>query len=119
MLSMSARRVVVLLTCLVVAGLAGWFVVARWEQASRVATVVSALAAVAAVGVAVWAALPGPDRRMIRVSDTGPAVAGRGGRAISGLAGPAASLREPIEVDRTGRADASGGGDATTGADLS
>jgi hypothetical protein len=116
---MSARRVVLLVTCLVVAGLAGWFAVARWEQASRVATVVSALAAVAAVGVAVWAALPGADRRMVRVSNTGPATAGLGGTATSGLTGPAAGLRGTVEVDRTGHADASGGGNATTGADLS
>ncbi len=116
---MSARRVALLLTCLVVAGMAGWFAVARWEQASRVATVVSALAAVAAVGVAAWAALPGSDRRTVRVSNTGPATAGQGGRAVSGLTGPAAGLRGSIEVDRTGRADAPGGGDATTGADLS
>jgi len=107
------------LTCLVVAGMAGWFAVARWEQASQVATVVSALAAVAAVGVAAWAALPGPERRTVRVSDTGPATAGHGGRAVSGLTGPAAGLSGPVEVGRTGSADASGGGDATTGADLS
>jgi hypothetical protein len=116
---MSARRVVLLATCLVVAGLAAWFAVAKWEQASRVATVVSTLAAVAAVGVAVWAALPVADRRTVRVSNTGPATAGPGGTATSGLTGPGAGLRGRIEVDRTGHADASGGGDATTGADLS
>jgi hypothetical protein len=116
---MSSRRVVLVATCLVVAGLTGWFAVARWEQASRVATVVSALAAVATVGVAVWAALPGADRRTVRVSNTGPATARQGGTAISGLTGPAAGLRGRIEVDRTGHADASGSGDATTGADLS
>jgi hypothetical protein len=116
---MSARRVVLLVTCLVVAGLAGWFAVAKWEQASRVATVVSALAAVAVVGVAVWAALPGADKPAVRVSDTGPATAGRGGTATSGLTGKVAGLSGRIEVERTGHADASGGGNATTGADLS
>jgi hypothetical protein len=117
---MSARRVASLATCLVVAGLAGWFAVARWDQASRVATEISALGAVAVVGVAVWAALPRPDdERTVRVSDTGSATAGRGGRATSGLTDPGAGLSGRIEVERTGPADASGGGTATTGADLS
>lgn len=117
-MAMSARRVALLATCLTVAGLAGWFAVAKWEQASRVATVVSALAAVAAVGVAVWAALPRSDERTVQVSDTGSATAGRGGTATSGLTGPVAGLSGRIEVERTGPADASGGGNATTGADL-
>jgi hypothetical protein len=115
---MSVRRVALAVTCLVIAGLAVWFAVAKWEQASRVATVISALAAVAAVGIAVWAALPGAGHRTVRVSRTGPATAGRGGTATSGLTGPAAGLSGSIEVDRTGHADASRGGDATTGADL-
>jgi len=117
--AMTARRVALLATCFVVAGLAGWFAVARWDQASWVATVVSTLAAVAGVGVAVWAALPRSEERAVRVSDTGSSVAGRGGTATSGLTGPVAGLSGRIEVERTGPADASGGGNATTGADLS
>jgi hypothetical protein len=115
---MTTRRVVLLVTCLVVGGLTGWFSVAHWEQANRVATVLAALAAVAAVGVAVWAALPGSTTPAIRVSHTGPATSGPGGTSTSGLKGPTAWLRGSLEVDHTGEADASRGGDATTGADL-
>ena len=116
---MSSRRGVLLATCLMVAGLAGWFAVAKWDQASRIATVISALGAVAAVGVAVWAALPRSDNeRTIRVSDTGSATARPGGSATSGRTGPGAGLSGRIVVERTGPADASEGGTATTGADL-
>ena len=90
------------------------FTVTQWDRASRIATVVSALAAVAAVGVAVWAALP-RSGATVRVSNTQEAIAGRGGRANSGLAGPARGLKGPVEVEGTGRADASNGGDANTG----
>ena len=107
------RRVVLVVTCLVVAGLAGVFAGTQWDQANRVATVASALAAVASVGVAVWAALPGGGS--VRVSNTGRAVAGPGGTATSGLTAPASGLAGGIEVDRTGDADASGGGHATSG----
>jgi hypothetical protein len=105
---------VLVVTCVVTAGLGGLFAVSQWDQASRVATVVSALAAVAMLGVGVWAALPGSGAA-VRVSDTGPATAGLGGTAVSGLTGPAAGLRGEVEVDGTGAADASGGGDATSG----
>lgn len=113
---MSVRRLVLLVTCLVVAGLAGVFAGTQWDRADRVATVASALAAVASVGVAVWAGLPRSGS--VRVSDTGNAVAGAGGMATTGLAGPATELVSGIEVDRTGDADASGGGDATSGVRL-
>ena len=110
----NVRRVVLLVTCLVVAGLGGVFAASQWDQANRIATMVSALAAVAAVGVAVWAALPGAGP-VVRVSRTGRATAGPGGTATSGVAGPAGQLEGHVEVDRTGEADASAGGDATTG----
>jgi hypothetical protein len=55
---MRARRVALLITLLLVALSGGAFTILAWDQASRLATVVSAMAAVAAVGVAVWAALP-------------------------------------------------------------
>jgi hypothetical protein len=88
--------------------------VTQWYRASRIATVVSALAAVAAVGVAVWAALP-RSGATVRVSNTGPAIAGAGGRANSGLTGRVGKLKGPVEVDRTGRADALNGGEADSG----
>ncbi|MDQ3886022.1 MAG: hypothetical protein M3308_03155 [Actinomycetota bacterium] len=113
---MNVGRAALVMTCLVVAGLGVWFAVAQWEQASRMATVASALGAVAAVGVAVWAALRGPVGGRwgsVRVSDTGKATAGRGGQANTGVRGKVAGTR--VRVKRTGDADASGGGDANTG----
>jgi hypothetical protein len=115
---MNARRVVLLVTCLVVAGLGGMFVLTQWDRVNRIATVLSALAAVAAVGVAVWAALVSGSGPAVRVVNTGPATAGHGGRATSGLTGSVSALLGPIDVDGTGNADASGGGDATTGVHL-
>ncbi|MFG1956777.1 hypothetical protein [Nonomuraea sp. NPDC049028] len=77
----------------------------------------SALAALDAVGVAVWAALPVlPPQTDVRTSNTGQAMAGRGGRANSGASGKAPEGR--IQVDRTGEADASKSGEANSGAEL-
>ena len=98
-------------TCVVVAGLGVWFAIARWEDANRVATVASALGALAAVGVAVWAAVRGSGKTLT-VSDTGRATAEHG-KAITGVSGHADG---PIRVERTGDAKATGGGDAITGA---
>jgi hypothetical protein len=56
---MSTRRLVLLLTALAVAALAAIFAIVGWAQAERIAIVVAGLVAVAALGVAVWAALPG------------------------------------------------------------
>jgi hypothetical protein len=55
---MSASRLVLLLTALAVASLAAVFVRVGLAQASQIATVLAALATVASLGVAVWAALP-------------------------------------------------------------
>lgn len=55
---MSKRRFVLLLTALAVAALAAVFAWVGWNQAGQIATVFGGLAAVAAVGVAMWAALP-------------------------------------------------------------
>lgn len=57
---MNWRRLVLLLTALAVGALAALFAWVGWDQASRIATVFAGVAAVAALGVAVWAALPGP-----------------------------------------------------------
>jgi hypothetical protein len=113
---MRGRRVVLAVTCLLVAGLGGVFAVVAWDRTSRIATAVSALAAVAAVGIAVWAALPRPgSRSTVRVSNTGKATATGGGAAVSGVRGSAARAPERVEVDHTGDARASGGGDAVSG----
>jgi hypothetical protein len=47
---------------MVVAALAALFVWVGWDQAGRIATVLAGLVAVAALGVAVWAALPAAAR---------------------------------------------------------
>jgi hypothetical protein len=114
---MNARRGVLLATCLVVAGLGGVLVVTQWDQANRIATVAAALGTIAAVGVAVWAGLPG-TRAALRVARTGSATAGPGGRATSGVDAPAKGLEGHVEVEDTGPAEASGGGDATSGVRL-
>ena len=116
---MNMGRVAVVVTSVVVAGLLVWFVVARWEDANRIATVSSALGAVAAVGVAVWAALRGSrTEKSIGVFDTGTATANSGGRAITGLSGDHEKVSGSVRVEQTGNAKATGGGDAVTGAQL-
>jgi hypothetical protein len=111
---MTVSRIAAVVTCVVVAGLGVWFVVA-WAHADRLAVVISALAAVATVGVGVWAAVRGSGSgRSIRVSDTGKATSGQDGGANSGVQG-ASGNGGSVRVQNTGDADASGGGDANTG----
>jgi hypothetical protein len=102
---------------LLVAGLTGYFAVAHWEQGNKVATVVSALAAVAAVGVATWAALRGsaPVRSM-RVSRTGDAESKGKGNANTGFQGRSIKPGS-LKVDHTGDAKAADG-DTNTGGQL-
>ena len=90
-----------------------WMAVATWDQANKTAVVVSALAAVAAVEVAMWAGFRSSGASSVLVEDTGNATAGRGGRANTGVrdAGKLGSL----EVRRTGDAKVAGDGDANTG----
>jgi hypothetical protein len=115
---MTARRLVIVVTCLAVAVLGAVLVATRWDDASRVATVASALAAVAAVGVAVWAALPGSVRGSV-AKQTGKATAsGAGSRANSGVTGPA-TMPGSARADGTGDARATEGGAANSGVDLS
>jgi hypothetical protein len=113
---MVSGRIVLAMTCLAVSVLCVLFSVMQWDQANRVATVVSAVSAVAAVGVGVWAALAGPSAP-IRVTRAGLATATGGGRATSGVrAKPGAS---GIVVEKTGEAKADGdGSSATSGVDL-
>lgn len=115
---MSARRVVLMATAGVVAVLAVLLVLLRWDSANKIAVVVSALAAVAAIGVAIWAALPTVSGKGMRVSRTGRATAGPGGLANSGVLGPADSLPNNVQVERTGDAHASDDGEANTGIQL-
>ncbi|MFI6536588.1 hypothetical protein ACIBHY_29350 [Nonomuraea sp. NPDC050547] len=108
---MTTRRWVLVGTAVLVAVLAILFAVLGWDTANRLASLLSALAGVAAVGVAVWAALPAGTG--VRVSRTGRATAGNGGSANTGLTGR--TQAGPVRVDKTGDAD---GGDANTGVRL-
>ncbi|GAA2258667.1 hypothetical protein GCM10010402_12690 [Actinomadura luteofluorescens] len=109
---MNGGRVTLLVTGLIVAGLAVLFLVLRWEDANKVATSVSALAGATAVGVAVWAAWPAVPRPGVRVTRTGKATAGATGKANTGYAGGGGPVPPGTSVDRTGDAE---GGDANTG----
>jgi len=112
---MNTGRVALVVTCVVVAGLGTWFAVSRWDDANRIATVASALGAIAAVGVAIWAALRTPSpQKSITVKDTGTA---SGRKAVTGVIGKADSVGT-IRVERTGDATASGDGNAVTGVEL-
>jgi hypothetical protein len=116
---MRPRRVALSVTFVVVAGLLVWLMMVEWSSASEIATVVSALAAVAAVGVAVWAALPGAgEGGGAQASRTGRAVARGKSIAVSGLVVSGRRSSGRFEARRTGDADASGGGEATSGVRL-
>lgn len=114
---MTARRVVVLVTCVVVAGLAGLFSVNSWTKANQIATVVSALVGAAALGVAVLTTwhVHGSGPRALR---TGRASAtGAGSSANTGIRGR--SVRAgAVHVERSGDAHAADGGEANSGAEL-
>jgi hypothetical protein len=113
---MNARRSVLLVTFLAVAGLLAWLAAAKWDSASKVATIVSALAAVAAVGVAVWAALPASGQALrVVASRTGKATARGGGHATSGVRTTGHNSGGSLSAGHTGDAEASDGGDATSG----
>lgn len=116
---MSARRIILLATAGVVAVLGLVLVAVGWDNAGKIAEVVSTLAAVAGIGVALWAALPAVSAaKGRRVSHTGHATAGPGGGANSGITGSAGSVPDTLIVEHTGNADASRGGDANTGIQL-
>ncbi|MFC0845396.1 hypothetical protein ACFH04_17010 [Streptomyces noboritoensis] len=110
----SGRRVVLAVTGLALAVCAGAFSALSWDRADQVAGVVSALAGIAGLGAAAWAALAGSGGRTVRVSGTGAATARGGGRANAGLIGVPGP--GSTEVDRTGNAHAEGDGSrANTG----
>jgi hypothetical protein len=117
---MNPRRAVLLITSLVVAGLLAWFAVAKWDSASKVAAIISTLAAVAMVGLAVWTGLPAAAKVLnISASKTGKATARGSSHAISGVRAPGTTGDGIVRAKKTGDADASGGGDAVSGVDFS
>jgi hypothetical protein len=115
---MTAGRWVLFATVVVVGGLAVVFVFISSDVAAQVEAAVSAIAAVAAIGTGVWAALPhgSKGRDSVNVPSatrTGPATAsGPGSKANSGVKGSGVAKH-------TGTAKATGGGSANTGVDSS
>ncbi|MBL3671038.1 hypothetical protein JL475_34885 [Streptomyces sp. M2CJ-2] len=109
---MKTRRWTLLVTCVVVAVLAGAFMITQGETASRIAMIASTLACVAAVGVGLWSGLSGGGQPDFAVRDTGTA---RGvlGDAVTGYRGTKRQNRS-VTVENTGDAD-SIGGSAITG----
>lgn len=118
------------MTCGLVTGLAAVFAVVGWEQADRVASVVSALTSVGALGVGVWVLLPRsvPETREHPRPEAGPAGAGTtatvrtgtatangpGSRANTGVIGTPPTPG-PMIASGTGDAHATGGGIANSG----
>jgi hypothetical protein len=109
---MNVGRIVLYVTCAVVTVMCGAFALLNWDNAVRWATVIAALAAVAAIGVAVWAAIRGPAG--VRASNTGSATVGPGGTANTGVRGRVDS----VKVNNTGDAKAGRDGEANTGISL-
>jgi hypothetical protein len=115
---MTVQRWALAGTAVMVVVLTMTFAVLGWDRADKAGSMVSALAAVASVGVAVWAAWPAASGNgSVRVSDTGKATTGGGGRANAGFTGPAGSMPGRVRVRRTGDADARDG-DANSGVEL-
>jgi len=110
---MTKKRIVLIVTCLLVAALGAWLAIVRGKNGEEIATAVSALGAVAAVGVAIWAALRGSQgETSMRVSRTGKATT-ETGNANSGISIKADTVGSG-KAERTGDAK-SGKGHANTG----
>ncbi|MER6815976.1 hypothetical protein ABT299_42480 [Spirillospora sp. NPDC000708] len=105
------------ITCVVVAVLAVLLCVLSWDWANKVAASVSALASVAAVGIAVWTVLARESGTRVRIHNSGDATATRGGKASTGVRGPADAMGEAV-VEDSGNAKASDAGEASTGVNL-
>lgn len=113
----TTRRWILIATSLLVAALGAVYAFVGWDTASRVFTVASALASVAAVGVAVWAALYSAGAgTAVTVSGTGAAEAGANSTAITGHRG-VVQRGTTVKVDQTGDATTGDGGTAITGHD--
>lgn len=110
---MKLGRWVLVITVLVVAGLGFWFSAARLDDASKIASVLSALAGVAAVGVAVWAALhpAGPSRKIV-VKNSGSA-SSDSGDANTGVRGTADPAGLSIRIKNSGDAESQEGNSNT------
>lgn len=118
---MTARRWVLVGTAVLVAGVAVMLVRLQWDSANKVATAVSALAGLAAVGVAVWAAWPtvSASGGRVRVKKTGAATASGTGDANTGVVSKSGAVPGDLTVSGTGDAKSSGEGDTNSGIRLS
>jgi hypothetical protein len=116
---MSGQRIVIMVSGVVVFGLAGVFCALSWTQANQLAGIVSALVSVAGLGATVWAALAaapaagaGPRAHVVRTGNASVRGTGSANTGIitstSGTAGGTASAK------RTGDADTEDG-QANTG----
>ncbi len=107
------RVAVLVATGFLVAALGVWLAVVRWEDGDKIATSISAVAAVAAVGVSVWAALYASRKQATLVaSRTGNATTRRGNANTGVRAGTVNDTS--IRAEDTGDARSSDG-DANTG----
>jgi len=95
----STRRLVLLLTALAVAALAVVYAWLGWDEASRIATVLAGLAAVAALGVAVWAGLPVARAAGSQPSSSGDTSVDEG----AALAGRHPAVEQHAEASDQGR----------------
>lgn len=89
-----------------------------WDRADQVASVVSSLVGIAALGIAAAAAWPlarGGNQRDVRVGKTGRSVARGQGRANTGIKGRAGNIAGRVRAKSTGDAEASGNGEANSG----
>jgi hypothetical protein len=115
---MSPRRLVLLVTVLAAAGLLVWLTAVSWDSASKIATIVVAVATVAMLGVALWAGLAGSGaaQSSIRAIRTGPAMArGKGSVAVTGVKTSVGKAADRLEANRTENATADDGAEATSG----
>ncbi|MFD8598934.1 hypothetical protein ACFV1L_28425 [Kitasatospora sp. NPDC059646] len=108
------QRTVIVVTGLAVALFAGALAFLTWDQANKVAGVVSAVVAVAALGAAVYPLVAGARGGTVEVTGTGAAVAaGPGSSANTGYQG--GSTAGQVRVADTGEARADSGGTANSG----
>jgi hypothetical protein len=115
MTGMGKGRWILIVTSVLVAVLAVVLSVMQWQEANKMATSIGALAAVAAVGVAIWAALLKSGARSIQVNDSGRATARGSGKATTGIRVPKKGGSGNMKVKRSGDAQAEDDGDASTG----
>lgn len=114
----TAQRVVLVVTGLTVAVLAGLFSFMSWEQADQLSGVISGLVGVAGLGGLIWGVMAPNGRVGIRASRTGRATSVGGGSVNTGVSAPSSATSAGVEVDRTGDARADGGGNANSGIEL-